>query len=141
MAHDRQLPEELREPSKDLLKLSDKANQSLDVLANWWALFAVIYRDDPPEQLGIAFRNILKPLLSKPEVLHEALLIAARQSPEFRPKPGRVYEIAEGILASRQTGNRPKYLDEPPTSKEEIEEFLQTPEYQELRKKIARNGT
>jgi hypothetical protein len=121
MAHDRQLPEELREPSKDSPKPSDKVSASLGVLADWWAVYGQIYRDDPTAELLVSFREILKPLLSRPEVLHEALLIAARQSPEFRPKPGRVFEIAETLMERQRWSNRPKYLDEPKLSNAERE--------------------
>ena len=121
MAHDRQLPEELREPSKDSPKPDAKQRMSLDVLGQWWEVYGQIYRDDPTKTLLVSFREILKPLLSRPDVLHEALLIGARESPEFRPKPGRIFEIAETLMVKRQQSNRPKYLDEPPLSPEERE--------------------
>jgi hypothetical protein len=141
MGHDsqvpRELPVELRERSNGLPTLSDKAQQSSDVLANWWAVYGQIYRDDPTDVLLVSFQEILSPLLLKPEILHQALLIAARQSPEFRPKPGRVYEIAETLMErQQQIGNRPKYLDEPKMSEQERQEVLQDAEYIELRQKI-----
>ena len=142
MGHDsqvpRELPEELREPSSDSPKPSDKVSASLGVLADWWAVYGQIYRDDPTAELLVSFREILRPLLSRPEILHEALLIAARQSPEFRPKPGRVFEIAGTIMErQRWSGqNRPKYLDEPVLSEAEREAAMQDPQYQELRQRI-----
>lgn len=144
MAHDRQLepegemiplPSELQERKKESPKLTDKQSASLGVLADWWAVYGQIYRDDPTEILAVSFREILKPLLDFPEVLHEACLIAARESSEFRPKPGRIYEIAEGLLMCRQN-NRPKYLDEPKLTEAEREAELASPEYQELRRKV-----
>jgi hypothetical protein len=136
MAHDRQLPEELREPNNESPRPTGKANESLDVLADWWAVFGQIYRDDPTELLAVAFRETLKDLPAK--VLHRACLRAQRESPQFRPTPGRVYEIAEALLARSQPGNRPKYLDEPKLSEEERQQALEEtkPQRDELRKKL-----
>lgn len=137
MAHDRQLPEELREPSKGSPILDAKVQMSLDVLGQWWEVYGQIYRDDPTEVLLVSFREILKPLLSKPDILHQALLIAARQSPEFRPKPGRVFEIAETLMErQQQMSNRPKYLDEPQTSEAERAAACEGADYQALRQKL-----
>ena len=123
MAHDRQIEREQDQPeqSSGLQNPEAKLRMSLDVLGQWWEVYGQIYRDDPTKTLLVSFREILKPLLSKPDVLHEALLIGARESPEFRPKPGRIFEIAEALMARRQQSTRPKYLDEPPLSPEERE--------------------
>src|SRR5947208_11807327 len=118
MAHDQQLPKELQaEPSGALQKPTDKASESLGVLADWWAVYGQIYRDDPTELLAVAFRETLKNLPAK--VLHKACLLAQRESGKFRPSPGRVYEIAEVILERTRPSNRPEYLDKPRPSQEE----------------------
>lgn len=122
MAHDRQIAEE-RERSNVLSKPTSKASASLDVLADWWQVYGQIYRDDPTELLAMAFRETLKDLA--PSVLHQACLRAQRESPQFRPTPGRIYEIAEAILERTKPGNRPKYLDEPaPMTREEREQAV-----------------
>jgi hypothetical protein len=107
MAHDRQLPEELREPSSELSKLTGKASESLAVLRDWWAVYGQIYRDDPTELLAVAFRETLQNLPAS--VLHEACLRAQRECPQFRPTPGKIYAIAESLLDQRQRGNRILY--------------------------------
>lgn len=123
MGHDSQVPQdeemiplppELQERKNDLPNLSDKVIASLGLLADWWALYGQIYRDDPTDALLQAFKTILGPLLSKPNILNEALIVAARESPKFRPSPGRVFEIAETLMLRREQmpGNRPKYLNE-----------------------------
>lgn len=117
MAHDSQLPKELQEPSGELSKPTSKQSASLDVLADWWSVYGQIYRDDPTDLLLTAFRETLCHLA--PGVLHQACLQAQRESPAFRPTPGRIYEIAETILERNQQGNRPRYLDEPQLSQEE----------------------
>lgn len=126
MGHDsqvpRELPLELRERSKESPKPSDKVSASLGVLADWWAVYGQIYRDDPTVELLVSFREILKPLLSKPEILHQALLIGARQSPEFRPKPGRIYEIAETLMERERWSQSSQYrIDTPKLSEAERE--------------------
>jgi hypothetical protein len=135
MAHDNQVPNEPETSSGSSSPIA-KVNASLGVLADWWALYTQIYRDDPTEELAVAFREILKPLLSRPEILNEALIVAARQSPDFRPKPGRIFEIAEGLMQRAQWRNRPKYLDEPKLSEAERLAELESPEYQALKKKV-----
>lgn len=126
MGHDsqlaRELPEVLRERSNDSPILDSKQRTSLDILGQWWEVYGQIYRDDPTPTLLVSFREILKPLLSKPEIMHQALLIGARQSPQFRPSPGRIFEIAETLMErQQQISNRPKYLDEPQLSEAERE--------------------
>lgn len=132
------LPPELQERKKDSPNLSDKVQASLGLLADWWALYGQIYRDDPTVALLEAFKTILKPLLSKPEILNEALILAARESPEFRPKPGRIFEIAETLMVRRQWSgqNRPKYLDAPKLSEAEREAELSDPEYQKRKQQL-----
>ncbi len=138
MAHDRQLePGDLigdLSPKSALTATKQSAEKFLDVLADWWSIFGQIYRDDPTAELAVAFREVLAPL--KPEILHQACLIACRECPEFRPKPGQIYEIAQSILAQRQEGNRPKWLDEPMLTAEEREAELHSTEYRLLRAKI-----
>jgi hypothetical protein len=137
MAHDQQLPKELQvELSGALRKPTSKQKESLALLADWWAVYGQIYRDDPTELLAVAFRETLEDLPSA--VLHEACLRAQRESPQFRPTPGRVYELAETLLQKTQRGNRPKFLDEPKTSAEEREQALEETKQQreELRKKL-----
>lgn len=132
--HERQLPRELQERNDGLQPQTNKASASLGVLADWWAVYGQIYRDDPTELLAVAFRETLEQL--KPEVLHQSCLIAQRESPQFRPTPGRIYEIAEGILAKSVEGNRPKWLDEPKMSEKDREEACNEPGYLEIRRKI-----
>lgn len=117
------LPPELQERKKDSPNPTSKVGASLGLLADWWALYGQMYRDDPTDALLQAFKTILGPLLSKPDVLNEALMLAARESPKFRPSPGRVFEIAETLMLRRaqMPGNRPKYLDAPKLSAEERE--------------------
>jgi hypothetical protein len=95
--------------------MSESVSRSLAVLADWWPVLGQMYRDDPTAELAAGWRAVLSPL-PESEVLHEAILVAIRQSPEFRPKPGRMFEIAETIRIRRQQmpgHNRPKYLDAP----------------------------
>ena len=125
MAHDRQLepeeriplPAELQERKNESSKQTDNQSESLGVLADWWSVFGQIYRDDPTELLATAFRETLAPL--KPEILHQACLIACRECSQFRPKPGQIYAIAEALIAKNAKGNRPAYLDEPKPNQEE----------------------
>ncbi len=135
VAHDRQLErEDQAEQSSGLSNPTGKASESLAVLRDWWAVYGQIYRDDPTELLAVAFRETLKDVPAK--VLHEACLRAQREAPQFRPSPGRVYEIAEAIMAKLQKGNRPKYLDEPPMPEEEREAAINDPLYQDLKRRI-----
>ena len=147
MAHDRQveseqqpLPPELQEQKKESPKPTDKQSESLGVLADWWAVYGQIYRDDPTELLAVAFRETLKNLPAR--VLHEACLRAQRESPRFRPTPGRIYELAEAEL-ERMSGNRPKYLDEPKLTQAERDQAMEETKEQreELRKKLGLKAT
>ena len=134
MAHDSQLPQELQEPKSESLKPTNKQSESLAVLADWWQVYGQIYRDDPTEMLAVAFRETLQDLA--PATLHAACLKAQRESPQFRPTPGRIYELAQYEGAKNAKGNRPAYLDEPVLSPEEREAELSSPEYQQIREKI-----
>jgi hypothetical protein len=123
VAHDRQLPEELVERKKESKKPTAKQSESLAVLADWWALYGQIYRDDPTELLAMGFRETLIDLPS--EILHQSCLQAQRESPEFRPRPGRIYEIARNLIEKNSpSGNRPKWLDEPQMSEAERQQAL-----------------
>ena len=134
MAHEAQLPKELQERKKESPTPTGKRKESLAVLADWWAIYGQIYRDDPTELLAVAFRETLQDLPAK--ILHDACLKAQRESSQFRPTPGRIYELAETLLEKSQTGNRPKYLDEQTLTQSEREAAVAEPAYQELRKKI-----
>lgn len=131
MAHDRQVEREQPEQSGESPKPMSKVAESLEVLRDWWAVYGQIYRDDPTELLAVAFRETLEEIPAK--VLHEACLKAQREAPQFRPSPGRVYEIAQAIMAKNEKGNRPKYLDEPPIPAEEREAALADQRYQDLK--------
>lgn len=134
MAHDNQLPAELQEPKSESPKPTAKQSESLAVLADWWAVYGQIYRDDPTELLAVAFRETLQDLPRA--ALHTACLKAQRESPQFRPTPGRIYELAQWEIARNAKGDRPAYLDEKPLSDEEREAELADPEYRDLRSKI-----
>jgi hypothetical protein len=137
MAHDRQvqqeLPEELQERKSASPKPTGKQSESLGVLADWWAVYGQIYRDDPTELLAVAFRETLQNLPAA--VLHEACLKAQREAPQFRPSPGRIYELAQNLLEARRPGNAIRY---PEITQEEREAALEeTKDFNnELREKL-----
>jgi hypothetical protein len=104
MAHDRQLK---AEESSELTPQTKPAKESLDVLADWWALYGQIYRDDPTDLLAQAYREMLQHV--KPEILHKAFMRAAKNSPRFRPTPGLILEAAELESEFLLVGNLIRY--------------------------------
>lgn len=132
MAHDNQLPAELQERKSESPKPTANRSASLAVLADWWAIYGQIYRDDPTELLALAFRETLQDLPAV--LLHQSCLVAQRESPEFRPRPGRIYELVQSQIAKdAPSGNLVRY---PSVSQAERDAALEeTKEQREALKK------
>jgi len=102
------------EESSALVPQTKPAKESLGVLADWWALYGQIYRDDPTDALAVVYREMLQNV--KPEILHKAFMRAAKNAPRFRPTPGQILEAAEIESETVRTGNLVLY---PAVSQEE----------------------
>lgn len=127
MAHDRQV-----ESSKDTNEVSKPLKTFSDIVADWLSVYATVYREEVTEELTLAYCEALKDI--RPIFLHRAFLHAMKRL-KFRPTPAEVRESFE-LIATESAGNRPKYLDEPPTSAEEREAAVNDPLYQDLKRRL-----
>ena len=129
MAHDRQLAENNSERSaarEQLKRLSG-------TVADWLMLYAQTYREEITPEMALLYQEALSDI--KPEVLHQAFLVATRIC-KFRPMPAEVRDAAQAIMARNRVGNRPTYLDEPQLSESERNAELESAEYQALRRRV-----
>jgi hypothetical protein len=138
MAHDRQLREPEQDDSTDSSK---QPNISQDVVLNWLRLYAAMpYMREKAElekwnwEEIILFYSDSLAKLKEPLVLHKAFQ-RCRDRVKFLPQPCEVLEAYNAILQG-DSGNRPRYLDEPPLSAEEREAALNDPLYQDIKQKL-----